>query len=198
MLDDHASSLEATETLHGQLEPAPRSTLGAALLAMTGLSLLFGGGRLLAKLALARKQPAEVEVTRDGVRIRTRTELLGRVVREAEHVLPAATLVRATREVRFPRVGLYGGLLALSLGSYVGVSMLVDGARAASPSLLGQGMLLVALGVAIELGVTAVFPGARGRCRVIFVPRRGASLCVGDLDIARANELVARLSQRRS
>lgn len=180
----------------GELMPAPRGPVATVLLAMTGLLLVLRGGRLLARLALARKQPAELEITREGIRIRSRTEMLGKVVREAEQVLPAGTLVRATREVRFPRLTMYAGLLALAVGSYVGVSLFVDGARAASPSMLGQGFLIVALGIALELGITAIAPGARGRCRIVLVPQRGAAVCVGDLEVEAAERTLSRLQSR--
>jgi hypothetical protein len=165
-------------------------------MAASGLLLVVGGVRLVARLALARKYPAELEVSSDGIRIRTRTEMLGKVLQEAEHLVPAGGLVRASRQVRFPSLGLYVGLLALALGSYLGVSLLGFGVQASSPSLLGQGLLLVALGVGVELGVTTLFPGARGRCSVVLVPRKGAALCVGGLDIEAAQRTLSRLSHR--
>ena len=108
-------------------------------------------------------------------------------------VTTALSLIRATREVRFPRVTLYAGLLALALGSFFGVWLFVDGARAASPSMLGQGLLLVAVGIALEVAMTALVPGGRGRCRLVLVPRRGATVCVGGLDVDAADRTIARL-----
>ena len=188
-----AAPLEALPSLVGEVEPAPRGPLATALFALSGITFLAAGFRLFARVALARRQPTEIDVTREGVRIRTRVVMLGRTVREIEHVLPAASLLRATREVRFPRVMLYAGLLALALGSFFGVWLFVDGARAASPSMIGQGLLLVAVGVGIELATTALLPGGRGRCRVVFVPRRGASVCVGGLDVDAADRTLALL-----
>jgi hypothetical protein len=185
--------LEAAPALVGRVEPAPRGAIATTLLAMSGILAITGLARLLARVALARNERAEVEITSEGVRIRSRTEMLGKVVREADVLLPPGSLVRATREVRFPRLPLYAGLFALALGSYVGVSLFVDGARAASPSLLGQGLLVVMLGIALELGATTLVPGARGRCRIVLVPRRGASVCVGELDIDAADRTLARL-----
>ncbi|RYE92122.1 MAG: hypothetical protein EOO75_07385 [Myxococcales bacterium] len=71
-----------------------------------------------------------------------------------------------------------------------------DGVRAASPSLLLQGLLLVAVGVAIELGATALVPGVRGRCRVVMVPKKGRALCVGEVDATDAQALLATLPRR--
>ena len=186
-------AFEAGPTLTGEVEPAPRSPLATVLLLLCGYSLVASACRLFARVALARRQPAEIDVTREGVRVRTRLVMLGRTLRESEHVMPAAALMRATREVRFPRVTLYAGLLALALGSFFGVWLFVDGARAASPSMLGQGLLLVAVGIALELALTALVPGAKGRCRLVLVPRRGSAVCVGGLDIDAADRTLARL-----
>ena len=95
--------------------------------------------------------------------------------------------------MRFPRLGLYAGLLALVAGSYVGVGALVDGVRAASPSLLGTGLLLIAAGIGLDLLLASVGPGARGRCRVSFLPKRGAMVCIGFVDAARADSALLRL-----
>jgi hypothetical protein len=180
-------------TLAGELQPAPRSPWLVALTALTGWMLLEGIARLVARAALQRRQPAVLELNREGLRLRARTEMLGRVLREVEHVVPIDGLSVASREVRFPRLVLYAGLLALALGSYLGASLLGDGIKAASPSLLGQGALLLALGIAIELGTAALFPGARGRCRVILIPKKGRSLCLGDVDADAAQRALASL-----
>lgn len=179
--------------LTGELISPPRSALVTTLLAVTGLLLLLRASSLLARLALNRRHPAELEITREGVRIRARTEMLGRVLREVEHVVPLDGLAVATREVRFPRLALYAGLLALALGSYVGSSLLGDGFKAASPSLLGQGLLVAAIGVAIELAASTLFPGAKGRCNLLFVPKKGGALCVSDVDIEAARKTLSLL-----
>jgi hypothetical protein len=187
---------EAGLRLTGELQPAPRGPLLTAFTALTGWMLLEGAVRLLSRAALQRRSPAELEITPGGLRLRARTEMLGRVLREVEHVVPLDGLAVASREVRFPRLVLYAGLLALMLGSYLGASLLGDGIKAASPSLLGQGLLLLAAGIALELGAAALFPGARGRCRVILVPKKGRPLCLGDVDAENAQRTLASLPHR--
>lgn len=186
---------EQAPRLVGELQSAPRGALLTAFLAVTGLLLIEAGARLVSRTALQRRHPAELEVTEHGVRIRARTEMLGRVLREVEHVVPVDGLAVASREVRFPRLVLYAGLLALALGSYVGASLLGDAFKATSPSLLGQGLLVIALGIALELGATA-FGGVRGRCRVILVPKKGGALCLGDVDALAAQQTLATLRRR--
>lgn len=178
--------------LEGELLPTPRGPVTTAILAFSGLLFAIHAVRLLARLALAYKRPTEVSLSESGVRVKTRTEMLGRTLREREHVILRSGLVRVVREVRFPRAAFYAGLLALAIGSYIGVRTFVDGARSASPSLLVVGLVIVAIGIAADFVLGTILPGSRGRCRVAFVPRTGPTLCVGDVDMRRADDALAR------
>ncbi|HEY1697420.1 MAG TPA: hypothetical protein VGG39_34900 [Polyangiaceae bacterium] len=191
-----AAPAQPIEPVVGEMAPAPRGPVATALLGMTGILLVVQGVRLLGRLALSYRRPAELTVSEDGgVRVRWRVELLGRTLRDREVLVPRASLARATREVRYPRLALYAGLLALAVGSYVGVSAFVDGARAASPSLLATGLVCVALGLALDFALSSLAPGARGRCRILVVPRDGAKLCVGAVETRRADDVLARLGR---
>ena len=178
--------------LEGEAMAAPRGPVVTTILAVTGILFVMHACRLVARLALAYKRPAEVSLSDAGITMRTRTEMLGRTLREREHVIVRAGLVRVVREVRYPRAAFYAGLFALALGSYVGVRAFVDGVRAASPSLLLTGLVVVVLGIAADFVLGSVLPGGRGRVRVVFVPRTGKALCVGDVDATRADDALAR------
>jgi len=166
------------------------------LLGITGILFVSSAVRLLMRLVLAYRCPAEVSASANGVRIRCRTVLLGRTLRDREIVIGTDALARAVREVRFPRLGLYAGLLALALGTYVGIGAFVDGVRVASPSLLLWGLLLVAIGIAVDFALSSVRFGAKGKCRVVISPRRGRVLCIGYVDPKRADAALASLAQR--
>jgi hypothetical protein len=163
-------------------------------MAITGILLVLRGGRLLAKVVLGYRQPAEVTVAQDSIRVFVRTEMLGKVLREQSIVIPKAGVLRAVREIRFPRIGMYTGLIALALGSYLGVGLVVDGLRAASLSMLGMGALLALLGLGIDFALASLLPGSTGRCRIVLVPRRGSVLCIGSVDPALADRLLGRIS----
>jgi hypothetical protein len=183
--------------VRGEMAAGPRGSFAAALLAMTGISLAAHVTRLFARVALNYKRPAEIVLSNDGgIRVRWRTELLGRTLNEEDVVVPRSGLVRASRNVRYPAIALYAGLLALALGSCVGMSAFVDGLRASSPSLLATGMAIVIIGIAIDFAFSSIAPGRRGKCRILLVPRSGAPLCIGDVDIAIADALLARLARR--
>jgi hypothetical protein len=187
----------APETLlAGELVPAPRNPVLTVLLGVTGILFVAAGARILARLVLAYRCPAELTASSTGVRIKTRTELLGRTLRDRQIVIGSDALVRAVREVRFPRLGLYAGLLALALGTWVGVSALVDSARAASPTLLLWGLGFVAAGIALDLVLSSVRFGAQGKCRVVLAPRKGRVVCIGYVDPKRADAALAALAQR--
>lgn len=192
IVEDSAETAEEAR-LDGELVPPPRNVVATVLLAATGLLLVMAIVRLFARLALSYKRPAELFLAPKGIRIKTRTMLLGRTIRDREIHIGRDALVRAEREVRFPRLGLYAGLLALVVGSYIGVGALVDGVRAASPSLLGTGLLIVAVGITLDVLLSSIGPSARGRCRVSFSPRRGSTICVGFVDAARADSALLRL-----
>ena len=184
------------EKILGEMTMAPRGAVVTTVLALTGVLFAIHATRLVARLALAYKRPTEVTLSDNGVRIRSRTELLGRTVRERDIVILREGLVRASREVRYPRLAFYAGLLALAVGSYVGVATLIDGVRAASPSLLLTGLLIVAAGILLDLLLGSVAPGSTGRCRVIFVPTKGPHLCVAQVDAKLADAALAKLAQR--
>jgi hypothetical protein len=163
-------------------------------MACTGILLALRLGRLFGRLAMAYRTPGEVIVLDDGsLRVRWRTELLGRTLADREVLVPRAALVRAVREVRYPRLTSGAGLFALAAGSYVGVSAFVDGARTGSPSLLAAGLGLVALGLGVDFVLSVLAPGVKGTCRIVFVPADGTKLCVSDVDVSRADALMARL-----
>jgi hypothetical protein len=189
---------EPVEPLLGEMAPSPRGPVATALLAVTGALLVLHVARLFGRVALAYRKPAQVVLLDDGgaggVRVRWRVEMLGRTLRDRDVVVPRAALMRATREVRYPRLALYAGLLSLAVGSYVGVSAFVDGMRAGSPSLLVFGIVVVALGLALDFALSSLAPTLRGRCRLLLVPRDGTRLCVGGVDVERADAALTRLA----
>jgi hypothetical protein len=183
-------------SLVGEWAHSPRGWFATASLGLTGLSLVMNVARAILRVAFAYRKPAEVTLSEDGgVRVRWRIELLGRTLRDRDVVVPRSALARATRDVRYPRLALYGALFALALGSYVGVTAFIDGFRAESPSVVAAGLAIVAAGFGLDLALTSIASGARGRCTVVFVPRRGTPLCVGSVDIAAADAVLTRLSQ---
>jgi hypothetical protein len=197
VLSARASAVDATatESIVGEIAPAPRGPVATAALALTGILFVMHAVRLVARLALAYKRPAEVVLSSASVRIRARTEMLGRTLRDREIVIARGQLVRATREVRYPRLAFYAGLLALAIGSWIGVSTFVDGVRSASPSLLATGLVIIALGIALDFALSSLAPSAAGKCRLLFVPREGPKVCIGSIETKRADAALTLLAR---
>jgi hypothetical protein len=194
-----ARTAEGDAPITGEMAPAPRGPTATALLAITGLLFVAHAARLFGKLALAYKRPAEVLLIHDGdgpaLRVRWRVQMLGRTLRERDVVLPRAGLVRAMREVRYPRIAFYAGLISLAAGSYLGVSTFTDGVRVASPSLLASGLAIVLTGLVLDFVLGSALPGARGRSRVLLVSRDGTPLCVGGISTESADAILASLAR---
>lgn len=185
-------------TASGELIPPPRGPVAFTLMAVTGVLILLRAGRLVGRWVLRYRRPAEMRFSARGVTVVSKTELLGRTLREHETHIPVEALLLARREIRYPRLSMYAGLFALAAGSYFGISLFIDGARAGSPELLGIGALIVALGVALDFALVNAAPSARGRCRVVLVPRKGASVALGSVEPAQADAALGRLSARGS
>lgn len=175
---------DPVKRLAGEVSPAPRSPIITAILALTGILFLVHAVRVVGRLAFRYRKPATLKLTERGLELTHRTELLGRVLRDRETIVPLDNLARVTREVRFARIGLYAGLVALVLGSYLGMGLFVDGLRVpgGSGSLLGMGVLVIVLGIVIDFGLTALSDSVRGQCRIVVEQRKGRPLCVGTLD----------------
>lgn len=179
----------------GEIVPAPRGPVALVLLGFTGILALMHLGRLLGQVALRYRRPAEMKVSAKGIVIHTKTQLLGRTLNERDIHIPIEALLKATREVRYPRLALYTGLGALALGSYFGISLFVDGARAGSPELLGIGLLLVVVGIALDYVLSNIVPSGPRSCRVVLVPRKGPTVALGRVDPLRADEALSRLER---
>jgi hypothetical protein len=181
--------------LAGEIRLAPRGAIVTAALALSGILLVMHAVRLSARAALGYKNPARVTISETGARVRWRTEILGRTIRERDVVLGREGLASVLREVRYPRAAFYAGLFFLAVGSFVGVRTLADGVRAASPSLLLTGLVFVALGILLDFGLGSLVPGVVGRCRLIFVPRAGAPLCVAEVSSKDVDLALTRLAK---
>jgi hypothetical protein len=177
----------------GEVVPAPRGPIALVVLGFTGILAIMHLARLLGQVALRYRRPAELRISPKGLVIHTKTEILGRTLKERDVHIPIEALLRATREIRYPRLALYVGLGSLALGSYLGISIFVDGARAGSPELLGIGLILVFVGIALDYVLSNIVPSGKRQCRVVFEPRKGASIALGKIDPMRADEALNRL-----
>jgi hypothetical protein len=185
------------ERLEGEMSLPPFGPVVTTLLMLTLVLFVFQLGRALLRLVLAFKRPASISIGPNGLELSQRTELLGKVLRERSIVVPLSSLVRVTRETRYARLGMYVGLMALVLGSYFGMGLFVDAVRVpgGSASLFGLAILMMVLGLALDFTFSNAADTVRGKCRMLVVPQRGRTLCLGSLDPARADAMLATIAE---
>ncbi len=182
--------------LVGELVAAPLGPFLFALGALSGVLLLLWLLRLIARVVLRSRRPASLTVRAAGITIDSSWDLLGRKLGQRQTHIPFINLARAAREVRYPRLAVYVGLIALALGTFLGVSLFTDGSRAASPSLLAFAAAVFGLGVLFDLLLSRVVPARQGKHRLLFVPRRGPAVALSTDDAVAADAALRALSTR--
>lgn len=189
---------EDDQMVRGDLGPSPRHPIVIALLALSGILVLVRGLRALGRLVLLRRAPTRIWLSERGLELFTRQEMLGRVMNERRILVPLEHIRAVEREVRFPRLGLYAGLLALALGTLLGTQLFVDGLRVSGLSLplVAMGLLLIVLGVVLDLFLSGLGDSLRGRCRLVVTTHQGRGWAVGDLESSSVDRLLTELSTR--
>jgi hypothetical protein len=186
------------QELRGELCPAPKSPVLTALLAVTFILAAMHVTRLIGRHVFAYKRPAKLTLSQRGLELTYHTEFLGTVLRQRATLVPLGNLASVTREVRFARLGMYAGLVALVVGSYWGMRLFIEGLRApgGSATLLGLAALLMLVGLAIDFALSSLSDSAKGKCRIVLVPRKGRSICVGSLGKTAADSVLAALAEK--
>jgi hypothetical protein len=176
-----------------QIAP-PRHPLVTLLLVVSLVLPVVALAKLFARVALKLHSPAEVTVSRDNVRVLARTELLGRTLREREILLPTSGLARVAREARWPAASLYAGLIALVLGSFVGLRLVLDGARGGSPEFVALGAIFLVVGLVVDYALAMRPSRSPERSGLAFEPRRGPTVALRDADSKLVDAALRRLS----
>ena len=177
-----------------ELSSPPMRPVVLVLTAITGILLLRYLLRLLS-LLLRMRRPAELLVTSATVAVTSEWEVLGRRVRSRTVHIPVHNLAQASRDVRYPRLAMYAGLVALAAGSYVGFSLVTDGVRASSPSLLALGAGIFGAGLLVDFAFSSLFPGRRGKYGLLIVPRKGRRIALRTRDALSADAALAALAR---
>ncbi|MGC4065805.1 MAG: hypothetical protein QM784_14380 [Polyangiaceae bacterium] len=181
--------------LRGDLGPKPRGPASTALLAMTALLFVMRAARSLGRYALGFRSPASLALSEQGLVLSSRMEFLGRVLHERTQLVPLGEIRQMVREVRYPRLGLYAGLSALTLGTVIGARLFVDGLRVAgfSFAMMAWGALLVLLGIGLDLLLAGFSDSVHGKCRLIVSTRKSGAFALGSLEPAEVDALLAAL-----
>jgi hypothetical protein len=184
--------------LQGEIAPPPRNAALTILFTISGWLVVRAIAVFVGRLLLGLKRDARIELNASGIEVRAKTELLGRELSSIHTVFPLNGLSLVRRDVRFPSLHVYVGLIALLFGTYLGVQFLSWGALGGSIRLLSYGFVVLALGVLVDLLLVAIVPGSRGKVRVVLVPKKGSTFCIGGLEAQSADRLVAEIAKRAS
>jgi hypothetical protein len=186
------------QPVRGDLGPRPRHPLTLVLLALTGVLCVVRALQGLGRIVLLRRTPTSVWLTDRGLELLCRQEVLGRVLKEHRLIVPIENIRSVEREVRFPRLGLYAGLLALAVGTLIGTRLFIDGLRVTgvSLSLIGVGLAFVLVGVLLDLLLSGLGDSVRGRCRLVVTTHRGRDWAIGNLEPSGVDRLLTDLATR--
>jgi hypothetical protein len=192
------SIVAAREPLSGELS-VRRSRVRTVLLAVTGLLFVASTWRLVLRFVLGMRRRVTVALQPGGVALTEATVLLGRPLRTKESFVPNDQIALIERETRHAGFGLYAGLFMLALGSYTGMGLLADALRApgGSPTLLGTGLLAVALGLLLDFLLFRFSPLKEGRARIAIEPARGPGWVVAGSDPKRVDAWIHRFTRLR-
>lgn len=193
-----SSAAQRDTELHGEIQPAPRGAAITFMLCITLILPLQQLWRLLLRFAFAYRRSAKLSLGASGLQLEEEVKLLGRVLRQRRLNIPLANLAQLTREVRYARAGMYAGLTALFLGSYLGMGLFIDGLRVpgGSFSLLGLAVFFILAGLALDFGLSSLTDDVRGKCRVVIGPKKGRKLCIGALNRAEADAMLQAIAHR--
>jgi hypothetical protein len=184
--------------LTGVLAPKPRSVLSTAVLSVTTILFVMRFFRAIGHLSLNYKRPASLRISHRGLELDSRFELLGRVMKEQSCVVPLSEIRQIVREVRYPRLGVYAGLAALTLGTLIGARLFVDGLRVSGLSftMMAWGVTFVLLGLVLDLVLTGLSDGVRGRCRIVVRTQKNGCFAVGAVNPSEADRLLFELQEQ--
>ncbi len=161
-----------------EITAPPRHLAWTVLLLLTFLLPLIASLRAIGRLVLRLKEPAIISVSDAGVTITSRVEVLGRTLREREIFMPSAGLESAAREVRYPALPTYVGIASLLLGSFIGLRLVMDGARSGSPEFLSLGVAVLIFGLALDYALSRLPLRNPDRCRLLFTPKKGRAVAL--------------------
>jgi hypothetical protein len=184
--------------LRGELGPRAFGRFTTALLALSGVLLLWRTARLLGRWLLGRRVMASVTLDEPGLHLLLRTTLLGKPGRERELLIALPHLLRVERVVRYSGLAVYAGLGTLALGTFVGTQLAIESIRGGSElrELLLLGSALIAAGLLLDFLLVSGLESARGRCTLRVVTDDGLRLDIARLDPPLVDALLEQLKER--
>jgi hypothetical protein len=177
-------------TLAGELEGEHRGGLARTLGVLTGWSLLRGAALAIGRGIFSLRRPMTLSLEGGTLRVLGHTELLGRTLRTFDVRYPVRELVEIRREARFPALPVALSAVALGVGAILGARAVVEGAGVAYFPLIALGLGLLVGGLVFDLLLRALFPGVRGRGRLLLRARDARAVVLTDLSLEELDRLL--------
>jgi hypothetical protein len=181
--------------LGGELTPWPRGSVWTLVLTLSLILPLVALARAFARRVLRLRRPVELELQGSTLTLKTRTELMGKTLREQVRVWDRSALARAGRELRFASLPTYVGIASLLIGSYVGLRLVLDGLRGGSPPYLAAGVGVLVLGLVVDWLSTRAPSRDPELCRLVLETHRGERVAIAGVDRRAADAALRDLSK---
>ncbi len=191
VVEPSSPAITAEESVEGRCDRSHGRTWAGVLAAATGISLIRGVGRLVLRGLLGLRQAATIRTAPEGLVIVERTWLLGQVVRDHTYAVGAGGLTLLSVDRRVSLFVLLSGLLGGMLGASVGLFVFLDGIRGEYAAVMGLGLVLVATGVALDMGALWTAERLGSKASVTLGTTDGKRLRVVGVEPARALRFVA-------
>lgn len=171
----------AARAVTGELEGAWRRGWVKALLFPWGA--VRGAALALLRGVFSLRSPMTLAFDGESLRVTGHTELLGRTLRRYDIRYPLTGIAEIRREARFPALPAAASVFALTVGSMLGARTVVEAARATYFPLLGIGFGIIAAGILFDWLLRALFPGVKGRTRLVIRTRDGEAVVLTELPV---------------
>lgn len=183
-------------TLAGEVEGIARGWLSRAMGICTGWSALRGAIATAARVLFSFRRPMTLSLEGERLRVLGHTEIVGRTLRTFDIRYPLAELVEIRREARYPLLPAALSLVAFGLGVTLGARAVIEGAGVRYFPLVAIGLGAILLGLVFDLLMRALFPGLRGRTRLVIRARDGRALVLTGLPVEEVDRLLDAVDAR--
>jgi hypothetical protein len=142
------------------------------------------------------RRPATVTLEGELLRVVGHTELFGRTLATFDVRYPLAELVELRREARYPMLPAALALVGVALGGLFGARTAIEGAGVAYFPLVGLGIGIILAGLVLDMLVRALFPGVRGRGRLVLRARDARAVELTNLPLEELDRLLDAVDAR--
>jgi hypothetical protein len=133
------------------------------VLGITGLSLVVGLAKLLARYVLGYRRTGELTVTAQSIVYAEQTRLAGREIRNSTETILREDVLSVEIEERYPFLLILVGMSALAVGVMVGVIWILDGIQGEFTPWILSGVGVLLIGVLLDLALTTVTASLPGK-----------------------------------